>query len=79
VTLHRPEVEPRNRIPRDCFTCAHSPKWRGPGTPAGCDAMTLDEQTDGPILDFCDAAEVSEEPHPGWPSKTADCPGWTKR
>lgn len=68
---------------RDCYTCQHSPEWRGVGTWAGCAALTFDAKKDRPVADFCEASGVNDEPtdRPGWPREgnTIPCPKWGPR
>ena len=81
-TLTSPGQWPEPRpVARNCFSCDNSPEWKGPGTSAGCSALTLDEETDGPILDYCNAAGVNDKPSPGWPDPKSpeQCPGWVSR
>lgn len=68
---------------RDCYTCRHSPMWRGIGTWAGCDALTGHERKDRPVVDFCEASGVNDKhsDRPGWPREgnTVECPLWAAR
>ncbi len=68
---------------RDCYTCAHSPKWYGVGTVAGCTALTFDETKDGPVVDFCGASGANDEDSDrwGWPrmDNDLDCGRWKGR
>lgn len=73
-------VEP----PRNCWTCRWSRyigdalRARGLVPNAGgytCDALTLDEARDRPILDYVDA-HCGED---GMPIDSAPCPGWAAR
>lgn len=59
----------RPRTLRNCWTCALS----GPRS-NGCDALTLDEDVDAPILDWLEAAPLRDD---GTVPEGADgCPGW---
>jgi hypothetical protein len=68
---------------RDCYTCAHSPRWFGVGTVAGCDALTGYERRDRKVVDFCEASGVNDEDSDrrGWPREgnDLDCGKWKGR
>ena len=65
-----------------CFTCVHSPVFPGR---ANCDALTLNEEVDAPIVAYCEASGVIDDlpfddPLSGWPTRTDfACPAWSPR
>lgn len=69
--MTKPATDTRVTLRRlhNCWTCALS----GP-TCSGCDALTLDEDVDAPILDWLGAAPLADD---GTVPHDADgCPGW---
>jgi|APSaa5957512576_1039674.scaffolds.fasta_scaffold08861_2 hypothetical protein len=66
-----------------CYTCGASPRWRGPGTPPGCQLLTGIEEKDEDIILYCDDSGANSGPWDqfrGWPLLTcAWCPAWMRR
>lgn len=63
-----------------CYTCHWSPPWVGHGSRAGCAALTMDEDENQPVLDYCEASGVNDQPDQGWPKNmTPMCPKWADR
>lgn len=69
------------RTVRDCYSCKHSPVWRGVGTVAGCAALGGDKEDD--IVTFCEASGCNDDDSPrhGWPyeGNTVECGAYEAR
>ena len=63
---------------RDCYSCAHSPRWEGPHTIAGCAAVDPEGPDPKAMVAWADAAGCDDD---GWPrpGNTIPCPGWRQR
>ena len=62
----------------NCYTCGFSPVYRGPGTMAGCMALTMDEDLDQPVIDYC--VDSGANSNDGWPVNLGvRCQAWVSR
>lgn len=60
---------------RSCFTCGNSPPFPGD---AGCNALTMNERKDMPVIDYCERSGANDAD--GWPTdRTIACPLWIPR
>lgn len=74
-----PQKVTRVEPPRNCWTCGHTLRITLPdgGTGYTCTALTLDEETDQPIIDYVSAhCDVEGD---GMPVDAAACPAWVPR
>jgi len=65
-----------------CYTCAGSPPWRGPGTPAGCAMLTGYEDMDEEVVTYCENSGCNDRgsDRPGWPLRCwVRCGKWEAR